>query len=157
MATAQVTGPAGEPVVGSLLLGLYDDAGVLHHIGVASSFSAVRRAELAAELARSRPGRTTSIRGAGATLPADARRGCGRGGRGKDLSFQPLRPRLVAEVAYDHMEGAPGSGTWRNWCGSVPTGTPGPAPTTNWNSPSAINSQTSSQGWADGPRRVDQV
>ncbi len=99
-------GPAGEPVVGSLLLGLYDDAGVLHHIGVASSFSAVRRAELAAELAPLAAGPDDEHPWRWGDTPSGRTTGMqSRWSGGKDLSFQPLRPELVAEVAYDHMEG----------------------------------------------------
>ncbi len=100
-------GPDGEPVVGSLLLGLFDDAGVLHNVGAAASFSVARRAELAAELAplavaadEPHPWRWGESDAAG-RVPGGPSRWTG----GKDLSFHLLRPTLVAEVGYDHMEG----------------------------------------------------
>jgi ATP-dependent DNA ligase len=97
------------PVVGSLLLGLYDDAGVLQHVGVAAAFTAARRKELLDELA---PYRTEDFEGhpwAPDPVAAEANRTPGgepsRWNRAKDLSWQPLRPESVVEVAYDHMEG----------------------------------------------------
>ena len=95
------------PVVGSLVLGLYDDDGALHHVGVAASFPMKRRAELIDELApylladgADHPwiGEDTGERAPGG-MPS-------RWNTGKDMSFVPLRPELVAEVAYDHMEGS---------------------------------------------------
>jgi len=92
------------PVVGSLLLGLYDDAGVLHHVGVASSFTAARRRQLVEELAPYRDGGAADhpwgAAGSGGRLPGAPSRWSGT----KDLSWEPLRPELVAEVGYDHME-----------------------------------------------------
>ena len=101
------------PVVGSLLLGLYDDEGRLQHIGVSASFTAKRRAELVEEL---EPYRENALDGhpwaAWATPDAgDPERMPGAQSRwsgGKDLSWIALRPELVAEVAYDHMEGLDG-------------------------------------------------
>ncbi|AYY15491.1 ATP-dependent DNA ligase [Actinobacteria bacterium YIM 96077] len=99
-------------VVGSLLLGLYDDAGTLQFIGVSSAFPMKRRAELVEELA---PYRMDA--GALAEHPwadwarAEAHEGArlpgnqSRWNAGKDLSWEPLRPELVVEVAYDHMQG----------------------------------------------------
>jgi ATP-dependent DNA ligase len=90
------------PIVGSLLLGLYD-AGQLRHVGVAASFSMARRKELLDELAPYREGAEqahpwfSSEWGPGGA-PS-------RWNAGKDLSFEPLRPELVVEVAYDYMEG----------------------------------------------------
>jgi ATP-dependent DNA ligase len=100
--------------VGSLLLGLYDDAGKLHHVGITSSFSWDRRAALAAELA---PLRENAVEGhpwgewaewaamgtdaSGQRLPGAT----SRWNRGKDLSWEPLRPERVCEVAYDHLQG----------------------------------------------------
>ncbi|MFF5563577.1 ATP-dependent DNA ligase [Streptomyces sp. NPDC012623] len=98
------------PVVGSLLLGLYDAAGVLQHVGVCAAFSMRRRAELAEELA---PLRMETARGhpwaawaeesahENARLPGGPSRWSGT----KDLSWLALRPERVCEVAYDHMEG----------------------------------------------------
>ncbi|MFF0791386.1 ATP-dependent DNA ligase [Streptomyces spiralis] len=97
------------PVVGSLLLGLYDDHGRLQHVGVAAAFSMKRRAELIEELA---PLRMDDVAGhpwaawsdeaahESARLPGAPSRWSGR----KDLSWVPLRPERVAEVAYDHLE-----------------------------------------------------
>ena len=98
--------------VGSLLLGLYDDAGVLHHVGVAASFSDAKRRELVGTLA---PYRKDALAGhpwkdwadegeaesSGQRMPGAK----SRWSRGKDLSWEPLRPELVVEVAYDHMQG----------------------------------------------------
>ncbi|MGW7520482.1 ATP-dependent DNA ligase [Streptomyces sp. NPDC054796] len=97
--------------VGSLLLGLYDDSGTLQHVGVSSAFTASRRRELLAEL---EPLRMESADGhpwaeweseeaqAASRLPGGQSRWSG----GKDLSWVPLRPERVCEVAYDHMQGA---------------------------------------------------
>jgi ATP-dependent DNA ligase len=92
--------------VGSLLLGLYDDADRLRHIGVASSFSATRRRELAAELADHRPAPGDAaehpwLDDAGA---AASPRGPSRWNAGKDQSWEPVR-LLVAEVAYEQLQG----------------------------------------------------
>jgi ATP-dependent DNA ligase len=98
-------------VVGSLLLGLYDDAGNLHHVGVTASFTAARRRELLDEIA---PYRLESIDGhpwEGWAEPEVSNRQGRRPGAPsrwnatKDLSFEPLAPKLVAEVAYDHLQG----------------------------------------------------
>ena len=84
-------------VVGSLLLGLYDDDGVLHHVGVAAAFTMARRRELVAEL--------EPYRVADGGFDGRAPGGPSRWNAGRDLSFEPLRPELVCEVAYDHLEG----------------------------------------------------
>jgi ATP-dependent DNA ligase len=98
------------PVVGSLLLGLYDEDGRLQHVGVCASFPMRRRAELMEELA---PLRMESVAGhpwqewaseeaqAAGRLPGGPSRWTGK----KDLSWLPLRPERVVEVAYDHMQG----------------------------------------------------
>ncbi|MGZ4611342.1 MAG: ATP-dependent DNA ligase [Actinomycetes bacterium] len=109
-------------VVGSLLLGLYDDAGALQHVGVAASFPMKRRAELVEELA---PYAVEDISGhpwsAWAEADAQARGrlpgAVSRWNAKKDLSWVPLRPDLVVEVAYDHMEGTRFRHTaqWRRW------------------------------------------
>jgi len=106
------------PVVGSLVLGLYDDGGALQHVGVAASFPMPRRASLIDELA-------PYLLPEGAKHPwlgdlASARKPGGepsRWNRDKDLSFVPLRPELVAEVGYDHMEGTRFRHTvqWKRW------------------------------------------
>jgi ATP-dependent DNA ligase len=100
------------PVVGSLLLGLYDGEGNLHHVGVSASFTAARRKELLDELA---PYRENALEGHpwatwmsgtgegpdGQRMPGGVSRWTGK----KDLSWEPLRPDLVVEVGYDAMEG----------------------------------------------------
>jgi ATP-dependent DNA ligase len=97
-----------RPLLGSLLLGLYQD-GELQHVGVSASFTEARRAELIEQLQplvvpiEEHPwGRWAEF------LTANPDRVPGtqsRWSQGKDLSFTPLRPDLVIEVAYDHMEG----------------------------------------------------
>jgi ATP-dependent DNA ligase len=100
--------------IGSLILGLYDDRDVLHHVGITSSFTWERRAELVTEL---EPLRTESLDGhpwrewAEWSMPqadSSAQRmpgGGSRWNRGKDLSWEPLRIERVCEVAYDHLQG----------------------------------------------------
>ncbi|GGN57280.1 ATP-dependent DNA ligase [Streptomyces kronopolitis] len=98
------------PVVGSLLLGLHDEAGHLQHVGVCASFPMARRQALIEELA---PLRMADVAGhpwgEWADEAAHASRrmpgGPSRWSGGKDLSWVPLRPERVCEVAYDHMEG----------------------------------------------------
>jgi ATP-dependent DNA ligase len=98
-------------LVGSLLLGLYDDAGDLQHVGVCASFTTAKRAELVEFLA---PYRIDDLRGhpwkdwasLGEGDEAQRRPGAeSRWSQGKDLSWVPLAPKLVVEVAYDHMQG----------------------------------------------------
>jgi len=96
--------------VGSLLLGLYDDDGTLHHVGVATSFSAAMRKDLVAEL---EPLRADAVDGhpwqSWAEAQVDAgQRLPGAGNRwnaGKDMSWEPLRVERVAEVGYDNLQG----------------------------------------------------
>jgi len=101
--------------VGSLLLGLFDDEGHLHHVGVTSSFTWDKRAVLAAEL---EPLRANALEGhpwgewaewasAGAADASGQRLpgATSRWNRGKDLSWEPLRAERVVEVAYDHLQG----------------------------------------------------
>jgi ATP-dependent DNA ligase len=96
--------------IGSLLLGLYNDAGELQHVGVCASFTAAKRVELVKFL---EPYREDAVRDhPWAGWADDAAQASGRmpGGQsrwnaGKDLSWQPLRLDLVAEVAYEHMQG----------------------------------------------------
>jgi ATP-dependent DNA ligase len=94
------------PVVGSLMLGLYDDAGNLNSVGVAASFPMARREELVEELA---PYVTTDQDhpwvGEWAVEQNPMKNAGSRWNNGKDLSFVALRPELVVEVGYDHMEG----------------------------------------------------
>jgi ATP-dependent DNA ligase len=103
--------------VGSLLLGLYDDESVLHHVGVASSFSTAVRAELRDELAPYRRGALddhpwrewaeADASSSGSAAVAGQRRpgAQSRWNAGKDLTWEPLRIELVAEVAYEHLQG----------------------------------------------------
>jgi ATP-dependent DNA ligase len=97
--------------VGSLLLGLYDDDGQLQHVGVCASFTAAKRKELVNFL---HPYRAHALNdhpwkmwaeednaGSVARMPG----GQSRWSQGKDLSWEPVRPELVVEVAYDHMQG----------------------------------------------------
>ena len=99
-----------DELVGSLLLGLYDDRGALHHVGVTSSFTMAKRRELACELAPLRehafaghPWREWAEAGAGTTTRMPG--GQSRWSAGKDLSWEPLRIERVCEVKYDHMQG----------------------------------------------------
>ncbi len=100
-------------MIGSLLLGLWNSAGQLQHVGVTSSFTNEKRRELVAFL---EPYRVDALTGhpwrdwaeAEASAAAEGRRMPGatsRWNRGKDLSWQPLRPELVCEVAFDHLQG----------------------------------------------------
>jgi ATP-dependent DNA ligase len=101
-------------MLGSLLLGLFDDGGKLHHVGVTASFTNVMRKQLVDELA---PLRVNAIENhpwrdwaeaqseaneSGQRLPGAT----SRWNRGKDLSWEPLRIERVVEVAYDHMQGS---------------------------------------------------
>jgi ATP-dependent DNA ligase len=99
-------------VVGSLLLGLYDDAGALQHVGVVASFTADKRRELVAFLEPYRkdaladhPWKAWAGPAEGDEAPQRKPGAQSRWSTGKDLSWQPLRPELVVEVAYDHMQG----------------------------------------------------
>jgi len=106
------TEEGGPDAIGSLLLGLYDDAGVLHHVGVTSSFTMAVRRDLARELA---PLRTNALRDhpwqhwaeqAGEQATAQRVPGAtSRWSAGKDLAWQPLRAERVCEVKYDHLQG----------------------------------------------------
>ena len=93
------------PVVGSLMLGLYDDSGQLQHVGVAASFPMARRAELIDELAPYLSDGQHPWLGDEVPERNPNQAAGSRWNNGKDLSFVPLRPELVVEVAYDHMEG----------------------------------------------------
>ncbi len=100
-------------LVGSLLLGLFDDSGALQHVGVCASFSNAKRKELVEFL---KPYREDALaahpwkhwaewmteNGDGVKrMPG----GQSRWSQSKDLSWEPLRPDLVVQVAYDHMQG----------------------------------------------------
>ena len=98
--------------VGSLLLGLYDDAGALQHVGVCASFTAEKRRTLLDDLAPYRENALDShpwkawaspeMGDGGHRMPG----GQSRWSQGKDLSWEPVRPELVVEVAYEHMQGS---------------------------------------------------
>ena len=97
-------------LVGSLLLGLYDDHGKLQHVGVTSSFTMARRKELAQELEplRARAMAAHPWREWAAPEGSEISRmpgGQSRWSAGKDLSWEPLRIERVCEVKYDHMQG----------------------------------------------------
>ena len=92
-------------VVGSLLLGLYDEDGVLHHVGVASGFSAGRRRELVEELEPFRADATDGHPWLSEANPSSrVPGGTSRWSAGKDMTWEPLRPELVCEVSYDHLQ-----------------------------------------------------
>jgi ATP-dependent DNA ligase len=99
-----------QTAVGSLLLGLFDDSGALQHVGVCASFTQEKRLELVEYLAPYRrdalvhhPWKAWAEHvEAGHRMPG----GQSRWSQGKDLSWEPLRPELVVEVAYEHMQGA---------------------------------------------------
>jgi len=98
-----------DELVGSLLLGLYDDQGRLHHVGVTSAFTMAMRRELVKEL---EPLRTRALEGHPWREWAQADGvvtrmpgGQSRWSAGKDLSWEPLRAERVCEVKYDHMQG----------------------------------------------------
>ena len=98
--------------VGSLLLGLFDDAGALQHVGVCASFTQEKRRQLVEYLAPYRrdalinhPWKDWAALDTGEgghRMPG----GQSRWSQGKDLSWEPLRPELVVEVAYEHMQGS---------------------------------------------------
>jgi ATP-dependent DNA ligase len=100
-------------LVGSLLLGLFDEAGVLQHVGVCASFTTKKRQELAEFLEPFRkdaltahPWKAWADHGnAGGEGISRMPGGQSRWSQGKDLSWEPLRAELVVEVAYDHMQG----------------------------------------------------
>lgn len=104
------TSTDSAPLIGSLLLGLYNDDGALQHVGVVGAFTAKRRAELVAELEPLLPGEgdehpwsqwAEAEAHQGQRLPGAV----SRWNATKDLSFVPLRPERVLEVKYEHMEG----------------------------------------------------
>lgn len=99
----------GKDAVGSLLLGLYNEAGMLQHVGVTSSFTMAMRRQLADEL---EPLRKNALQDHPwrdwASAAGDANRmpgGQSRWSGGKDLSWEALRLERVCEVKYDHMQG----------------------------------------------------
>lgn len=113
-----------RPAIGSLLLGLYDNSGALQHVGVCGSFSLEKRYELVDYLKPYRKGaqanhpwRETS-EGEGREGGSHLRPGGkSRWSQGKDLSWEPLRMELVAEVAYEHLQSGrfPHMAQFRRW------------------------------------------
>ena len=100
-----------DTLIGSLLLGLYDEKGSLHHVGVTSSFTMPMRRQLASELEPLRknalenhPWREWAETDAHAMTRMPG--GQSRWSAGKDLSWEPLRIERVCEVKYDHMQGS---------------------------------------------------
>ncbi|HEX2884653.1 MAG TPA: ATP-dependent DNA ligase [Candidatus Limnocylindria bacterium] len=112
-------------LVGSLLLGLWNDEGHLQHVGVTSSFTMDRRRELVDLLAPYRDGgledhpwRDWALAEAAAAEQGRRLPGAtSRWNRGKDLSWEPVRPELVCEVAFDHLQGDRfrHAATFRRW------------------------------------------
>lgn len=103
----------GDGLIGSLLLGLYDDSGALQHVGVCGSFSMEKRRELADFLKPYRedalanhPWKAWAEHAFEGEPAGRMPGGQSRWSQGKDLSWQPLRPELVVEVAYEHMQGS---------------------------------------------------
>ena len=96
-------------LVGSLLLGLYDAKGTLHHVGVTSSFQMAQRRRLAEELQPLREGATAHHPWREWAEAMDGRTRMpgmqSRWSAGKDLSWEPLRVERVCEVKYDHLQG----------------------------------------------------
>ncbi len=99
---------SGHDAVGSLLLGLYDERGHLHHVGVTSAFTMAMRRDLVKVLEPLRPNalknhpwRDWAGGGDGVRMPG----GQSRWSAGKDLSWEPLRIEKVCEVKYDHLQG----------------------------------------------------
>ena len=97
----------GKDMIGSLLLGLYDDEGTLQHVGVTSSFTMATRSKLVKEL---EPLRNNAMENHPWRnwASADMSRmpgGQSRWSAGKDLSWEPLRVERVCEVKYDHLQG----------------------------------------------------
>jgi ATP-dependent DNA ligase len=100
-------------VIGSLLLGLFDDTATLHHVGVIGAFPMATRKALVDEIAplrenaleghpwRSWAEASAEAQGGGQRLPGAT----SRWNAGKDLSWQPLRAERVVEVAYDQLQG----------------------------------------------------
>jgi ATP-dependent DNA ligase len=100
----------GKGSIGSLLLGLYDEAGVLHHVGVTSAFTMATRKGLARELEPLRRDAMTNHpwrdwAEAGGAEFARMPGGQSRWSAGKDLSWEPVRVERVCEVKYDHLQG----------------------------------------------------
>ncbi|MHB8671672.1 MAG: ATP-dependent DNA ligase [Acidimicrobiales bacterium] len=115
------------PIIGSLLLGLYDEDAILHHIGVIGAFPMSRRREMVEELAPYREGAAVGHPWAGWAEAQDGARAGGpaqrlpgahsRWSAGRSLGFEVVRPELVVEVAYDHLQGSRlrHAGQFRRW------------------------------------------
>jgi len=104
-------GPEGQELLGSLMLGLFDDAGVLQSVGVCATFTMQRRAELVEQLAPlaledgdEHP--WSAWQDAAAHEKSRLPGAVSRWSAGKTLDWHPLRPDLVVEVGYDAMEGS---------------------------------------------------
>ncbi len=102
---------AENEAVGSLLLGLHDKAGVLQHVGVCASFTAEKRRELVQSLIPYRknamakhPWKKWAENGGSDGVEQRMPGAQSRWSQGKDLSWEPLRPELVVEVSYEHMQ-----------------------------------------------------
>jgi len=97
-------------LIGSLLLGIYDAEGKLHHVGVAGSFTVDKRKQLAEELAPLRENALEHHPWKEWRFDEDQHQrmpgGTSRWNRGKDLTWEPLRIERVCEVGYDHMQGS---------------------------------------------------
>ena len=103
----------GDNLIGSLLLGLFDGDGALQHVGVCASVSMEKRREFAELLEPYRknalaahPWKAWAEHGIEGSEPQRMPGGQSRWSQGKDLSWEPVRPELVLEVAYDHMQGS---------------------------------------------------
>ena len=100
-----------DTLVGSLLLGLYDDAGVLHHVGITSAFKQEVRAQLAEMLEPMREGARENhpwkewAEWQEVESPQRLPGATSRWNRGKDLSWEPIKIGLVCEVGFDHLQG----------------------------------------------------
>jgi hypothetical protein len=112
----------GQKLVGSLLLGLYGEDGLLHHVGYTSSFKGVDRKKLTQQLEalRQPPGFTGRSPG-----------GPSRWAPGRPGEWEPLIPERVAEVMYDHFSGGR-FGTVRSLCAGDPTRPRASAGSTRW-------------------------
>jgi ATP-dependent DNA ligase len=100
-------------MVGSLLLGIFDETGRLNHVGITASFTTEKREQLVADLAPLRENALdghpwaewaeweAAARESGQRMPGAT----SRWNRDRDLSWEPLRPERVCEVAYDHLQG----------------------------------------------------
>jgi ATP-dependent DNA ligase len=112
-------GRTGESV-GSLLLGLYDDAGVMHHVGFTSSLKAAEKRELVKFLEPYRDLREREPFGQGRGPGGPSR---WNQGRQNETDWLPLRPELVCEVAFDHWQGDIPHGGGPEWDGRFRHGT----------------------------------